>query len=235
MKAMLLAAGEGQRMRPLTLITPKPLLPVNGQPLVTYSLQRLAQSGITDVIMNTSHLAEKVEQTLGDGQQFGVHIQYSREQQKLETGGGIFKALPLLGQDPFLVVNGDVWCNYPFAVLEKQKQQLQDEHKLAHLVLVPNSPHHPEGDFYLVDEGHIALSGSAEQRFTYSGISVLHPDIFAGCKPGVFSLTPLLRDAIRQGKVTGELYLGEWLDIGTPDRLQQLCCHLQASESLGAK
>ncbi|WP_027708373.1 N-acetylmuramate alpha-1-phosphate uridylyltransferase MurU [Zooshikella ganghwensis] len=235
MKVMLLAAGEGQRMRPLTLTTPKPMLPVNEQPLVVYSLQRLAQSGLTQVVMNTAYLAEKIEQALGNGQQFGVQIQYSRELQKLETGGGIFNALPLLGNEPFLVVNSDIWCDYPFAVLEKQQQRLQDDGKLAHLVLVPNSPHHPDGDFYLPGGRAITLSGCDEHRFTYSGISVLHPDLFEDCKPGVFSLAPLLRRAILQGKVTGELYHGEWMDIGTPDRLQQLSHHLQARESLGAK
>ena len=213
MKAMILAAGRGERMRPLTDHTPKPLLKVGGRALIEYHIDHLVAAGITELVINHAHLGDQVEAALGDGSRYGVTIRYSVEERALETAGGIFNALPLLGSAPFIVVNGDVWCDYPFAQLPKQIAGL------AHLVLVDNPPQHPNGDFALVGD---RVSAEGESKLTFSGISILSPKLFDGCSPGAFPLAPLLREAMAQGEVSGEHYRGRWYDIGTPQRLQAL-------------
>ncbi|HEN8712031.1 MULTISPECIES: N-acetylmuramate alpha-1-phosphate uridylyltransferase MurU [Pseudomonas] len=214
MKAMILAAGKGERMRPLTLHTPKPLLSVAGQPLIEYHLRALAAAGFTEVVINHAWLGQQIEDHLGDGSRFGLSIRYSPEGEPLETGGGIFQALPLLGDAPFLLVNGDVWTDYPFACLRAPLQGL------AHLVLVDNPGHHGRGDFRL-QGGQVVDGDDAPGTLTFSGLSVLHPDLFAGCQAGAFKLAPLLRQAMSAGKVTGEHYRGAWVDVGTQERLAE--------------
>ncbi len=215
MKAMILAAGRGERMRPLTDHTPKPLLPVAGKPLIVHHLEALQAAGIHELVINTGHLGEQLPAALGDGRAWGVHILYSPEPpQALETGGGIFQALPLLGSEPFLVVNGDVWSDCPFARLPTAPAGL------AHLVLVNNPPHHPNGDFALTTDGRVRESG--QPQLTYSGISVLRPELFSDCAPGRFPLGPLLRRAMAAGQISGEHYVGGWRDIGAPQRLAEL-------------
>jgi MurNAc alpha-1-phosphate uridylyltransferase len=213
MKAMILAAGRGERMRPLTDHTPKPLLDVGGQRLIEYHIRNLVSAGITELVINHAHLGEQIETVLGDGSFYGATIRYSVEQQALETAGGIFNALPLLGNAPFIVVNGDIWCDYPFDRLPAQIDGL------AHLVLVDNPPQHPQGDFAL-QKGKVLKEGM--NKLTFSGISVLDPALFKECRPGAFPLAPLLREAMAAGKVTGEHYRGEWRDVGTPERLHDL-------------
>ncbi|QQE83712.1 N-acetylmuramate alpha-1-phosphate uridylyltransferase MurU [Pseudomonas putida] len=214
MKAMILAAGKGERMRPLTLHTPKPLLSLAGQPLIEYHLRALAAAGFTEVVINHAWLGQQIEDHLGDGSRFGLSIRYSPEGEPLETGGGIFQALPLLGDAPFLLVNGDVWTDYPFACLRAPLQGL------AHLVLVDNPGHHGRGDFRL-QGGQVVDGDDAPGTLTFSGLSVLHPDLFAGCQAGAFKLAPLLRQAMSAGKVTGEHYRGAWVDVGTQERLAE--------------
>jgi MurNAc alpha-1-phosphate uridylyltransferase len=224
MKAMILAAGRGERMRPLTDRTPKPLLPIAGKPLIVHHLEALRAAGIQELVINTGHLGEQLPAALGDGRAWGVRIAWSPEPpEALETGGGIFQALPLLGPEPFLVVNGDVWTDYPFARLPGAPAGL------AHLVLVGNPPHHSQGDFALAADGTVGDSGGP--RLTFSGISVLRPDLFAGCAPGWFPLGPLLRRAMAAGRVSGERYAGVWLDIGTPQRLAELDGELHKLEA----
>ncbi len=220
MKAMILAAGRGERMRPLTDHTPKPLLKVGGRCLIDYHLAGLAEAGIQEVIINHAWLGEQIERELGDGGRWGVKIHYSAELQGLETGGGIFNALPLLGEAPFLVINGDVWCRYPFAQLPATPAGL------AHLVLVDNPPHHAQGDFALRG-GHVCSQGAP--RLTYSGIGVFRPALFAGCSRRSFPLAPLLRRLMRDNQVTGEHYRGRWIDVGTPERLHKLDKELSIS------
>ncbi len=211
---MILAAGRGERMRPLTDHTPKPLLPVAGRPLIVHQMTALRVAGITDLVINTGHLGAQLTAVLGDGGAWGLRIVYSPEPpEALETGGGIFQALPLLGSEPFLVVNGDVWTDYPFTRLPTAPVGL------AHLVLVDNPSHHPVGDFILRN-GQVEETGAV--RLTFSGISVLRPELFAGCAPGRFPLGPLLRRAMADGRVTGTHYRGGWRDIGTPQRLAEL-------------
>lgn len=210
---MILAAGRGNRMRPLTDHTPKPLLEAAGKPLIVYHIERLAAAGIRDLVINHAHLGDRIEAALGDGSNFGVNIRYSAEAQALETGGGIFKALPLLGSTPFLVINGDVWSDYVLADLS-----LVDG-DLAHLVLVDNPPHHPIGDFALVN-GRVHPEGSL--RYTFSGIGIYHPMLFKDCADGAFPLAPLLRKAMLAGRVGGRQHTGRWFDIGTPERLAEL-------------
>lgn len=214
MRAMILAAGRGERMRPLTDSTPKPLLHVGDKRLIEYHLEALAEAGFCEVVINHAHLGEQIEQVLGDGRRYGLSIHYSPEGEALETGGGIFRALPLLGEGSFVVVNGDIWCDYPFAALRGV------ETNGAHLVLVPNPPQHPQGDF-LLQHGEVSDAGEGE-RYTFSGIGLYHPSLFEGCEPGAFALAPLLRRAMAQGRVSGELFEGRWFDIGTPERLRQL-------------
>jgi MurNAc alpha-1-phosphate uridylyltransferase len=214
MKTMLLAAGLGARMRPLTDHTPKPLLPVGGRPLIEHHLLRLAAAGFTDIVINLAHLGEQIEDYLGDGARLGVSIEYSREAQPLETGGGIFRALPLFGGRPFLVLNSDVWTDYPLG-------RLRDlEPRRGHLVMVDNPPHVAQGDFYRRPDGVLSEEGGGK-KLTYAGIAIFHPDLFAGCEPGVFPLRPLFVRAMREELLTGEHYAGQWLDVGTPERLQE--------------
>ncbi len=223
MKAMILAAGRGERMRPLTDTTPKPLLKVAGKCLIEYHLEKLQRAGIKQVVINVAWLGQQIIDTLGHGERYGLNIQYSNEgEHALETAGGIFNALPLLGNTPFLVVNGDVWTDYAFSDIPALH-----EDDLAHLVLVNNPAHHPEGDFYL-SQGR--LVNSAEDKFTFSGIGVYHPDFFSSCKRGKFPLAPLIRQFIDEEKISGELYQGEWQDIGTPQRLQELDALIQAGK-----
>ncbi|MDF0729833.1 nucleotidyltransferase family protein [Pseudomonas entomophila] len=215
MKAMILAAGKGERMRPLTLHTPKPLVPVAGQPLIEYHLRALATAGFTDVVINHAWLGQQIEDHLGDGSRFGLSIRYSPEGEPLETGGGIFKALPLLGEAPFLLVNGDIWTGYDFSRLR------QPPRGLAHLVLVDNPGHHGRGDFRLLGE-QVVDGDDAPGTLTFSGLSVLDPALFDGCQPGPFKLAPLLRQAMARGLVSGEHYRGPWVDVGTLERLAEV-------------
>ncbi|MET0848846.1 MAG: N-acetylmuramate alpha-1-phosphate uridylyltransferase MurU [Pseudomonas sp.] len=215
MKAMILAAGKGERMRPLTLTTPKPLVRAGGVPLIEYHLKALAIAGFTEVVINHAWLGQQIESYLGDGSQYGLRIQYSPEGEPLETGGGIFRALPLLGDEAFLVVNGDIWTDYDFSVLH------QPIAGLAHLVLADNPPHHPTGDFTLVD-GQVRDGQPDTATLTYSGIAVLHPQLFDGCSAGAFKLAPLLRKAMADGQVTGEHLNGHWVDVGTHERLAEV-------------
>jgi MurNAc alpha-1-phosphate uridylyltransferase len=214
MKAMILAAGKGERLRPLTLHTPKPLVRAGGVPLIEYHLRALKRAGFTDVVINHAWLGQQIEDYLGDGQRLGLNIVYSPEGEPLETGGGIFRALPLLGDEPFLVVNGDIWTDCDFAPLKAPIKGL------AHLVLVDNPLHHPSGDFALV--GGEVRDDASLPRLTYSGIAVLHPQLFAGCSAGAFKLAPLLRDAMGKGRVTGEHFTGRWVDVGTHERLAEV-------------
>ncbi|MCI0506771.1 MAG: nucleotidyltransferase family protein [Gammaproteobacteria bacterium] len=213
MKAMILAAGRGERLRPITDNIPKPLVKVRGKALIQYHVEALAAAGFTDLVINHAWHGEKIEQALGDGGQFGVHIRYSPEGRALETGGGIFKALPLLGDEPFLVVNGDVFTNFPFAELVNQPS------KLAHLVLVCNPPQHPNGDFAL--QGNEVVREGA-RKYTFSGIGVYSPALFKGCQPGAFPLAPLLFEAIARRELTGQVFEGVWEDVGTIERLEKL-------------
>lgn len=219
MKAMILAAGLGNRMRPLTDKVPKPLLQVAGQSLIEHQIRRLKEGGIREIVINHFYHGDQIEQQLGDGSQLGVFIQYSRETIRLETAGGIIKALPILREESFVVANADVWTDFPFGSL----QRIDGEDCLAHLILVPNSEHHPNGDFFIDDHGRVhEETGSQDRRLTFSGISVLHRNLFAGHPVEPLPLVPLLSKAMARGKVRGELYQGVWMDIGTPERLQQL-------------
>ena len=222
MKAMILAAGKGERMRPLTLTTPKPLVQAAGVPLIEYHLHALAAAGFNEIVINHAWLGQQIEDHLGDGSRFGLSIQYSPEGEPLETGGGIFRALSLLGDDAFLVVNGDIWTDYDFSVLH------QPINGLAHLVLADNPPHHPKGDFTLID-GKVQDGEPDAQTLTYSGIGVLHPQLFDGCSDGAFKLAPLLRNAMDKGEVTGERLKGHWVDVGTYERLAEAEALIEAS------
>jgi MurNAc alpha-1-phosphate uridylyltransferase len=213
---MVLAAGRGERMRPLTDREPKPLLRVAGKRLIEYHLERLAAGGFREVIINTAWLGELIEQALGDGARYGLSITYSHERpEALETGGGIFNALPLLGPAPFLLVNGDVWADIDFGALRRDPPV----GALAHLVLVQNPPQHARGDFRL-ERG--LISEGEGLRHTYSGVGIYRKEFFAGCAPGKFPLLPLLRRAIAQGALSGELHAGRWFDVGTVERLAAL-------------
>lgn len=222
MKAMILAAGKGERMRPLTLTTPKPLVRAGGVPLIEYHLRALVRAGFKDIVINHAWLGQQIEDYLGDGSRFGVSIHFSPEGEPLETGGGIFRALPLLGDEAFLVVNGDIWTDYDFGALRRPLDGL------AHLVLVDNPEHHPGGDFLLAD-GQIHDGGAAADKLTYSGIAVLHPRLFEGCLDGAFKLAPLLRKAMAEGQVSGEHLKGHWVDVGTHERLAQVETLIEAS------
>jgi MurNAc alpha-1-phosphate uridylyltransferase len=216
MRAMILAAGRGERMRPLTDQTPKPLLKVGGKALIDYHLEGLRAAGFEDIVINNAWLGDQIRTHVGDGRRFGVRVIHSDERPSaLETGGGIYRALPLLGDGPFLVVNGDVWTDLPFAML----RNVLAAGDLAHLVMVPNPPQHPRGDFALVDN---RLREEGEPRYTFSGVGVYRPEFFAGCQPGAFKLVPLMVRAIREDRVSGQVYAGRWYDVGTPERLQRL-------------
>lgn len=218
MKVMILAAGRGIRLRPLTDTLPKPLLTAGGKPLIVWHLERLAASGFKDIVINHAHLGEQIEAALGDGRRFGVDIRYSPEPPgALETAGGIARALPLLGRDAFLVVNGDIWCDWDF----RRAHALAARH--AHLVLVDNPREHAGGDFCLDGATARYASAAAGPTLTYAGIGVFSPQFFAAVPPGaVMKMRPLLDAAIAQGVVTGERHAGRWVDVGTPERLAEL-------------
>jgi MurNAc alpha-1-phosphate uridylyltransferase len=233
MKAFILAAGRGERMRPLTDHTPKPLLPVGGKPLITWHLERLAAAGVTDVVINHAHLGEKIEAALGDGSRSGLRIRYSPEPPgALETAGGIANALPLLGDEAFLVVNGDVYCDIDFGhfsglTLEPAVDSMvaAGNQAVAHLVMVANPAHHSGGDFSL--DGHRITFPRGGETLTYAGIAVFSPSFFAGVPRGsVMKLYPLLAAAIAAGTLTGERHSGRWVDVGTPQRLAELDAEL---------
>ena len=229
MKAMILAAGLGNRMRPLTLYKPKPLLDVGGKPLIVWHIEKLKAIGVTEIIINSAWLADVLIGALGDGSQFGVNIRWTREAEGLETAGGIINALPLLGTEPFILVNGDVWTTFDFAPL--LNVQLQND--LAHLVFVPNPPQHQKGDFTL-DQGR-AYTFEQEhngEALTYSGVAVLHPKMFDGLEQGKRPLAPLLKEAMLQGKISAEKMQAAWVDVGTPERLSAL--DLQIREGMYA-
>ena len=227
MKAMILAAGLGNRMRPLTLHTPKPLLEVGGKPLIVWHIEKLQKIGVTEIVINTAWLGEKLANALGDGSQFGVKILWSHEGEGLETAGGIINALPLLGDEPFILVNGDVWTTMDFAsLLDVQLGEQQ-----AHLVLVENPPQHLKGDFIL--SNGLAYTFEQEQlgeALTYSGIAVLHPRMFVGLENGKRPLAPLLKQTMQQQQVSAEKLQGIWVDVGTPERLEQLDQHIKQNK-----
>lgn len=220
MKAMILAAGRGERMRPLTDHTPKPLLQVGGKPLIVWHIERLAQAGFCQIVINHAHLGTQIEQALGNGAQWNVSIEYSPEENALETAGGVANALPLLGNSAFCVVNGDVFTDYDFAQLATTANAVMTGNALAHLVLVGNPPQHPKGDFSM-DNGQLINAG--DPMYTFSGIGVYRAELFCQIKRGDSAkLAPLLREAIAQSKATAEYYKGVWHDIGTPQRLTEL-------------
>ncbi len=234
MKALILAAGLGERMRPLTNATPKPLLVAGGKPLIVWHLEKLAAIGVEDVVVNTSWLADQFRQQLGDGSRWDVRLHYAYEgTTPLETGGGMWNALTLLGDTPFIAVNGDIWTDYDFARLPRGFAGD------AHLVLVDNPPQHPHGDFALQDDGHVASDGAS--RLTFAGIGLYRPALFDGWRdiignaPGAdeapprFKLAPLLRAAMARDLVSGEHHRGRWTDVGTPARLSQLDAELSRS------
>lgn len=218
MKAMILAAGLGTRMRPLTDSTPKPLLKVGGIPLIVWHLERLGHDDFKDIVINIAHLGYQIPEALGDGSNWGVKILYSDEQKEgaLDSAGGIVKALPLLGEETFLVLNGDIFTDYDFQYHRKLADGI-----LAHLILVQNPEHNPDGDFAL--DGNRVIDN---KQYTFSGIGYYSPKLFKDLPYGKSALAPLLRAAMKEGKVTGELYEGEWLDIGTPQRLERLNAQL---------
>lgn len=219
MKAMILAAGRGERMRPLTDRIPKPLVPVAGRPLIEHAIARLVQAGVRELVINLGYRGEQIREHLGDGESLGVRIAYSDEgDPPLETGGGVFRALELLGDEPFLLVNSDVYAEFSFSGLVETAGSLV-ANDLAHLVFVPNPAHRPQGDFAL-REGRVLLDG--EPRLTFSGLSVLRPELFCTVEDGRFPLAPLLRQAAACGQLGGELFEGLWSDVGTPQRLAEL-------------
>ncbi len=229
MKAMILAAGLGERMRPLTDHTPKPLLEAGGKPLIVRQIERLRRAGFTDLVINHAHLGMQIETALGDGSALGVRIAWSDEGTPLETAGGIAKALHLLGDQPFVVTNGDVYTEFDYARLRNVLDSMaRDPGHLAHLVLVDNPPHHVQGDFTLVDGKVAPPPTHAAGRLTFSGIGCYRPELFAGIVPGdKAKLAPLLHRAMQAGGVTGEHFQGRWADIGTPQRLADLDAELK--------
>jgi MurNAc alpha-1-phosphate uridylyltransferase len=213
MRAMILAAGRGKRMGVLTDDTPKPLLKIKNKPLIVYQLEALREVGVEAFVINLGYLGHKIAAALGNGAQFGVQIQYSLEDPVLETGGGVAKALPLLGSDPFIVVSSDIYTDFPY------KQLPRNPKDLVHLVMVDNPPHHPRGDYALVD-GKICKTG--ESLFNFGGIGVYRPELFIGCPEGIFSLNLLYEKAIKEQKISGEYYQGFWHNIGKPEQLADL-------------
>ena len=230
MKAMILAAGRGERMRPLTDHTPKPLLPAGGKPLIVWQLERLARAGVRDIIVNHAHLGESIEAALGTGERWGVSIRYSREPQALESAGGIALALDHFRGEPFLVVNGDVFCDFDLSSLAPVAAAMRaDPDHVAHLVLVDNPAHHPDGDFAL---GEARVMPRTDGAAAFSGIGIYLPSLFASVTPGTKAkLAPLLREAMLSSIVSGEHHRGYWLDVGTPERLAELDARLRAPAS----
>ena len=225
-RAMILAAGRGERMRPLTDHTPKPLLEAGGKPLIVWHIERLRAAGFRELVINHAHLGHRLEEALGDGTAFGVRIAWSPEASALETAGGIRHALPLLGGAPFVVVNGDVFCDADFAALRVAAAGLRADGPLAHLLLVGNPEHHPEGDFNLDAAGLLHAEGAP--RLTFSGLGAYHPALFAALADDTpAKLAPLLRAAMAAHKVTGRRHGGRWIDVGTPQRLAELDRELQ--------
>ncbi|WP_312308923.1 N-acetylmuramate alpha-1-phosphate uridylyltransferase MurU [Acinetobacter variabilis] len=228
MKAMILAAGLGNRMRPLTLHTPKPLLEVGGKPLIVWHIEKLTAMGVNEVVINTAWLGEKLAQALGDGSQFGVKILWSHEGEGLETAGGIINALPLLGDEPFILVNGDVWTTMDFAPL----LNVELGENLAHLVLVQNPEQHPNGDFTLADgKAYTFDQQISGENLTFSGVSVIHPKMFAGLEAGKRPLAPLLKAAMLENKIAASKLTGIWVDVGTPERLNALDSMIREGKS----
>lgn len=234
-RAMILAAGRGERMRPLTDTMPKPLLQAGKCKLIEYQIKRLAQAGFRNIVINHAYLGEMIEVALGDGARYGIQIVYSPEKVVLETAGGITNALSLLTDDagnrPFLVVNADIYCEYDYARLLPVLQSMHQNSasRLVHMVLVDNPVHHAAGDFALIHDQLVLTDGG--DCLTFSGIGVYHPLLFAGMKPGIpIKLAPILRSAVNDKKVTGEYFEGVWLDVGTPERLQQLDRQLSAQQ-----
>ena len=223
MKAMILAAGRGERMRPLTDTLPKPLLSAGGKPLIVWHLLKLAQAGITEIVINHAWLGAKIEAALGDGYAFGVQLKYSPEVTALETAGGIATALDLLGTDPFLVINGDIWCDWNLLQAADIANQLTQHNALAWLLMVPNPLHNPSGDFALNNSGLLSQSETQPGKLTFSGVGIYRPALFANTPKGQPArLAPLLRSAMDRQLVLGERFEGNWMDIGTPERLREL-------------
>ncbi len=235
MQAMILAAGRGERMRPLTDHTPKPLLQAGGKPLIVWHIESLVAAGITELVINHAHLGVQIEHALGDGKQFGASIQYSAEETALETAGGIAYALPLLGNEPFAVVNGDIYCDYDFARLPKLAEQMKSNHDNAHLVLVNNPLHNPKGDFCIFNQRIISSPSALKPQssiLTFSGIGLYRPSLFTDIPRGSKApLAPLLREQIAANKVSGEHHQGIWMDIGTPQRLDELDKQLRLTQN----
>lgn len=219
MKVMILAAGLGERMRPLTDHTPKPLLSAGGMPLIEHHIQRLAAGGFREIVINVSHLAQQVMDYCGDGDRWGVEIAYSQEESPLETAGGIHRALPLLGTNPFLVVNGDIWIDVHFPDLREVPLRVGE---MARLVMVDNPPQHPLGDFLLDTEGWVSERSASAKGLTYAGVGVYSTEFFAGMEPGKLPLRPLLDAAIARRALGGVHHAGRWADVGTPQRLAEL-------------
>jgi len=220
---MILAAGRGQRMRPLTEHRPKPLLAVGGVPLIEYALRGLAAAGVVDVVVNLAHLGDQIERFCGDGSRWGLRLSYSREGRPLETAGGILHARRLLGPEPFLVVNGDVWCPFPLARLRDAPLR---PNEAARLVMVPNPPQHPDGDFILDERGWLRPRPRGTRGVTYAGIGLYSWALFEGAPSGVLALRPLLDRSMAAGALGGELFAGPWEDVGTPERLAALDARL---------
>lgn len=216
---MILAAGLGKRMQPLTANLPKPLLQVGGKSLIERQIDRLKDAGVTEFVINHFYLGQMIEEHLGDGSALGVKIIYSREPIQLETAGGIIKSLPKLQDESFIVVNSDVWSDFDFSSL----QPVDGVDRLAHLVLVRNAEHNPLGDFHIDDRGRVHEDPDAEGgKLTFSGISVMHRNLFAGLPIQPMSVIPLLQQAMSENKVSGEIHSGVWVDVGTPERLQEV-------------
>lgn len=225
MKAMILAAGLGQRMRPLTDNLPKPMLSVGGKPLLQYHLEALAKLGVSEVIINLAYLGDKIRDFVGNGEKFGLHVQYSEEPEPLETAGALLHALPLLGSEPFILINGDVWTDYPLAELADYKRQDDED---AHLVLVPNPEFHPIGDFSPNPQGRLENNPDLP-KFTFSGISLIHPRLISNYpqKRNKFPLGEVLRFGIAHNRISAHVYRGGWSDVGTPERLLALDNEIQ--------
>jgi len=227
MRAMILAAGRGERMRPLTDKTPKPLLSVAGKPLIQYTIENLIAAGYVEIVINLAHLGQQIKNYFGNGQTLGANIEYSFEGETgLETAGGIIKALPLLGNSPFLVINGDIASDFPLASLQEKSIDL------AHLILINNPKHHSQGDFCLAKNG--LLSEHGPNKLTYSGIGLYHPQLFSHSFHGKLKLGPLLRQAMPNNRISGEKFNGFWMDVGTPQRLQELNTYYQQRGTIHA-